>query len=45
VGSPGNRRFGGFVPQAGLDETLAGVAAALQDGAQALIVVKVYRCA
>jgi hypothetical protein len=41
VGSPGNRRFGGFVPQAGLDEALAGVAAALEDGAQAVSVVEV----
>jgi hypothetical protein len=31
----GGGGFGGFVPQAGLDEALAGVAAALEDGTQA----------
>ena len=32
--------FGGFIPQAGFDESLAGVAAALEDGAEAIRVVK-----
>lgn len=32
--------FGGFIPQAGFDESLAGVAAALEDGAEAICVVK-----